>query len=882
MEAVLEEIERRHWDGGTALDTAHELATCIDNLIRFIYESASHRFSRRYSRTRQHCAVIALGGYGRREQAPHSDVDLLVLHSGRVTSYVETVTESLLYTLWDAKLDVGHAVRSPSECVTLAESDLTIQTSLLDGRFLIGSTELAAEFAEKVQGAVAKRDPAAFTAAKLDEMHARQKRYGDSAFLNEPNVKEGRGGLRDLHTALWIAHVHRGPTEPEDLLDDEIVTASEYDELAAAQEYLLRVRTSLHFLGRGKSDQLSYERREEIAGIYGYEATEHNPKGDVFLRDYYGHAAIIDRLSRDVIDRIAAPPERAGFLERWMGARSKVRDGVTVSAGRLVLDAEQLAAEPRLLVDVFADSQRLDVPLSSATRELLRHNAELLTAEVAGDPEVVEVFLEILQSPDNVYRTLAEMHGVGVLGRLIPEFGRLYCMVQHDCFHVYTVDEHSLIGVRELERLRQGAYADDSPFLSRVMRDCDRPDLLFLAMMFHDLGKGYGSDHDERGALMTADIGVRLHLNEDDRQTLEFLVRNHILMSTLAQNRDIQDPDLVAGFVRDVGTPRNLRLLYLLTFADMKAVGSKIWTSWKDHLLAELYQRAAGLFDKRRVFETDPVERADRTRDRVAALAADEDERGRVRAFVDAMPNPYLLALADTTILEHWRLYDSVGDADYRYGVVHVPERGFTEFTLCARDQRGLFLKVAGVLCSHGLSVLDSRLATSTDGWAIDVFRIDHRVAEEDDVADATDLSLWERVGAELSAVLDGTADVDDLVRAYLERRGSRLGDSHRRASAVSVDLDNEVSRGSTVVDVYAPDRPAILYWIALALYRQGVSVKGAKISTQLDSVLDVFYVVDADDRKIDGEDAMERLRTGLVAEIGAQTDPTRLAEASA
>ncbi len=900
MEEVRAEVAEVHWAGTSGGRTAARLATCLDDLMRLIFDVATERFTSRYARTRQQCAILAVGGYGRCEQSPHSDIDFLVLHSGRVTPYVETINESFVYTLWDAKLDLGHAVRNEEECLRLAERDITVRTAIMDGRFLCGSEELAERFAEKVKGPLTTKDAKAFVEAVRADTVDRHERNGGSVFMLEPNVKEGKGGQRDLHAALWLARACKGIADLHGLLENDFISETECEELVAAHEFMLRARHSLHLLSASKTDQLTFERQQAIAEGFGYCTEGRNPASDMFMRDYYHHAAIMSRITNDVVSRMTASTQRTGLFGR-LATQRFVRPGVTVTGDRLVIEEGSVDKDPLNLVHAFVDSQRLDVAFSPTTRETLRKNLDLLTPELCAGEEAVAALFEILRAPDGVYRTLANMNRLGVLGRLIPEFGRLFCMVQHDHYHVYTVDQHSLVGVRELERLRAGAYREASPFLTDIMRQCDQPELLFLAMMFHDLGKGYGGDHDERGAVMVRDIARRLFLNEDDCAALEYLVRNHLLMSTLAQKRDVSDPNLVLDLVTQVETPRNLLLLYLLTFADLKAVGPQVWSGWNDHLLAELYRSAAHLFAKGIVTEADLAERAERIKKRLAARATADLERTRMQEFLGTLPDSYFLSHEDDTIVDHWRLHESIGDALFRPGVVHYPERGFTEFTLCTRDRRGLFSRVTGVLTSHGLSVLSSRLTTSSAGWVIDVFRVEHsdRVgngessaggADVDDgtVADdrtvtASDPVLWDSIKHDLDAVLGGSVEVEDLVSRWLDGRRPRIGDrAPVRGPYARVEIDNTASRDSTVIDVYASDRPGLLFTIANAIYELGLSVYAAVISTQATDVIDVFYVTDQNNGKIEDEGELARIREAIVTAImgesaGAQTRPAVL-----
>jgi [protein-PII] uridylyltransferase len=872
-------LEDAHNEGAAGLAVAERFSDCVDELIRFIVEVTSVRFRRRYARgALQVCAVIAQGGYGRREMNPWSDVDILVVYPGRLSPYVETVNERLMQTLFDAGLQVGWSVRTFKECLDQADGDLTIKTSLLDGRYVAGSQELGAEFAEGVQDTLAGRDIDGFVRRRTDEAAERHVTQGSSVFILEPNVKEGQGGLRDLHNVIWVGRVLKGILSISELASSDMASEEEQRELLLAQDFLLRVRNALHFSARFKQDKLSFEAQEVMAAEFGYSANDRHSAVDLFMRDYYSHAAIIARSTADILERFTAPPEPSGIINRL--SRRSLREGVDMVAGQLVADEAIFSADPLNILTVFCDAQLMDVSLSSATRETVRRHAELFTDDHAQSEEAVEAFMSILRAGEGVYCTLSEMNRLGVLGRMIPEFGRLFCMVQHDFYHQYTVDEHSLIGIRELERVRAGDYRQESPLLTQVMRECDRPEILFLGMMFHDLGKGYGGDHDEKGAIMVRDIGKRLGLHVDDRRALEFLVRYHLLMSTNAQTRDIDDDELVAAFVEEVGTFENLRNLYLLTFADMKAVGPTIWNSWRDHLLGELYLRSVEALETGTVSEQNRQARLKRVRSRVISRAAGEAERARLTDFVSAMPRDYLLANTEDKIIEQWRLYESLGAGLFRSGIAHFPKRGFTELTICTPDQPDLFVRLTGVLSVRGLSISGAKIATSTADICIDTFRIDHARSD----IDPLDPEVWAAVRADIEHVLADEIDVGELVDTAA--RAKPLAKSVRRArrrAMSEVRIDNSVSRTYTVVEVYAADRPGLLFSLADCLRRFDVKVELAKINTHVNQVLDVFYVRGPDGKKVKSQELQDALRADILAQIlepedavvtGEQTPP--------
>ena len=451
---------------------------------------------------------------------------------------------------------------------------------------------------------------------------------------------------------------------------------------------------------------------------------------------------------------------------------------------------------------------------------------------------------------------------------MIPEFGHLDCLIAHDPFHIYTVDHHSLMGVRELERLRAGEFAKTMPHLTQVMREVERPEFLFLGMMFHDVGKGHGHDHSGRGARMMHDIATRLGLNEDEGAACEFLVRYHLLMSHLAQRRDMHDDQLVIDFCRTVGTLENLHRLYLLTYADMRAVGPGVWSTWRDTLVTELYVRAREFFAKG-VFEAeDPAARAARLQGRVRETAPPAAIPA-LDVLFRTMPASYFLTTPEETIVAHAELRRQFGEreaAGERPAVAtqlgHVPEREYTEFAVCTRDRAGLFAMLSGVLAAHGLNILAARITTSRDGVALDVFRLSH---EGSDIA--LDAERWERVEHALRGVLGGEIDVEALVER--SRRPSRFA-RPRRPVPTRIEIDNTVSREHTVLDVYTADRVGLLFTITNCLYHLGLEIHLAKITTMVDQVLDVFYVTDHQGRKIEDPARLEAIREALTRALEA------------
>ncbi|GIW39620.1 MAG: bifunctional uridylyltransferase/uridylyl-removing enzyme [Candidatus Binatia bacterium] len=853
---------RRHREGASGTEIVRAFTEAVDRLVVALYEDAARRYLEKEPRLGQRLAVIAQGGYGRGELNPCSDIDLLVLFPRRLDPFTETVTEKILYALFDTGMEVGHALRNFRDCVRLASQDPKVKSALLDLRFLCGDRELYDEFTRMLERSVWKRAPREFVRRKIEEFHERQHRYGDSVYLLEPHVKEGQGGLRDLHTALWIARVVYHAEDLRDLVRKGILTERELREVLEARDFLWRVRNELHFSSGRHLDQLTFEYQEKMAPLFGFEDTPELKGVERFLRTYYLHAATVHRFALDMIELSQEHPRPYRTLGQLVGR--DVRPGVRIRTGQLwIRDAELFRRDPVELLRVFRDCQRHGVRLSNAAKRLVRAHLDRIDDRLRRSPEAAQVFLDILRWKVDVYETLAEMHRLGVLGAYLPEFGELLCMVQHDLYHIYTVDQHSLMGVRELERLRDGEYRDEVPLLTQVVREVDAIEIVFLGILLHDVGKGKGGGHSERGARLARAVAERLGLDPDRSRQLEFLVRYHLLMSHLAQRRDIHDPRLVAGFARRVGDPETLRMLYLLTFADMRAVGPQVWNSWKDLLLSELYRSALEVFETGRFVEESQEARVGRIRERVGErLRTGGADPRAVEEFLGDMPDRYFLATPEERIPRHFGLWRrGLGEALVT-DVRHFPRWEFSEFTVVTADRPGVFATITGVLAAHGRNILGAQITTSRSGRVLDVFRVSHDAGDE-----ALD-ERWERIRRDLVRVLRGEVEVEELLRAretpppWAQKVVPRVG--------TDVQVDNRVSDQYTVLDVFTQDRRGLLYLITNTLYHLGLSVHLAKVTTNVDQVLDVFYVTDHRGGKIEDRARLEEIREVLLARLEA------------
>lgn len=856
----------RHRQGAGGLEVAAAFSTIVDHLIRHLLGAISAELLYRFPGQAPRFAIVAQGGYGRGELNPQSDIDLLFLHTWKVTPFVQSLTEKLLHTLWDSGLQVGHAMRSIADCMRLAESDMRIRTALLDARFLCGDFTLYGELEKNVEGKLLKKGIARFVREKLEESRVRHETYGGSVYMLEPEVKEAEGGLRDIQTAGWVARAKLRTKDLDSLALNGVVSAADVAQLKESQDFLHRVRNELHFSTGKHQDQLTFDQQEKVSRALGYQGEGSLRAVEVFMRAYYLHAAQISRLSSLIIHRVTEC-DKPRFADHLAFGRS-LRDGIRVTRGHInVSKPEVIESHPENLIKIFDDAQKLRCRLSHETRELLRQYSAAMDDEFRRSAAANDSFFSILKWKEGVYESLVEMHRSGVLGAFIPEFGRLLCMALHDAYHVYTVDEHSLKLIKEIERLKAGDYQEALPLLTQIAREEEKIELLYLGMMFHDIGKGFGGGHSEIGAKMVRPIVRRMRLNADDGAMVEFLVRHHLLMTHTAFRRDLEDEKTIFEFAKTMGSVSNLKMLYLLTFADVKAVGPEVWNPWKASLLGELYVKALHLLEEveKGEFEREDVRaviRRVRTRAR-RQLVKDYDE-AKVERFIDAMPDRYFISTPENDISSHFELMERFGGMKAEVSIEHFPERDCTSVVVCTQDRPGLFASITGVFTALGLDILNARIFTASDGRILDVFRISHHGRPEIVMSEPK----WARFRATLDGVLEGRLDVARLVEST---KPSLYFQKHAPKVSTVINIDNEVSDDFTVVEVFTEDRIGVLFTITYSLHQLGLSIHVAKISTNVDQVADVFYVTDASGTKIRDPGLVETVRQYLRQTLAPQ-----------
>ncbi len=856
-----------HDSGASGAQVGAANADLVDALIRRLFHHAEEIYFADVGGDPSPFTIAAVGGYARREMNLKSDVDLLFLYRGALTPHVSRVAERLLYWLWDAAVSVGGAIRTIGETIKLALEDATVRTAVLDPRFLAGSGVLFHEFAKALREELCG-DPDRFIDEQREAMAKRHVQFGDTLYLLQPNVKEGAGGLRDYHLSLWAMQVSQpGSRGFEGFLHLGLLTEAEVEEYRQAVDFLWRVRNELHRLSGRKNDQLSFELQERMAERFGYADTGDELPVERFMGDYYRHANAVRNYSSLVV-------EQSYQRVRRFPRKRKVREiecGLRIADGQLEIPhARLLRDDPFQLLRAFAVAQDHDVAITRKAQRLVRENLQRIDDEFRASPEARDLLLRILDSPRRVTRSLTAMNEVGLLGRLLPEWEHIVCRWQHVMYHTFTVDVHSIFLVEELRRLWLGKYEARHPELTALMRSVDDRPVLFLGCLFHDLGKGLGGDHSIRGAERARAALVRLGLEPERIERVVFLVDQHLKMSHLAQRRDLSDPKLIWDFAKLVGDRTNLKNLYLLTFADVRASSKSAWSDWKGQLLRELFERTAELLE---ADASDPHVAMDLLEKRVELRreAAAAELRGMgigeadIQAFFDAMPRRYLTAHAPRQIARHARVLLGLGPERSVNTAVRDMRGGFSELIVATRDTPGLFSRVAGVLTAHGVNILGANVYSTRTGLALEVYRLTTPPGGEPERELA-----WSEFRSSLERVLAGQLDLGELLR----RRGRPLRRELPSASRPeSVTIENEESDFYTIVDIVANDRLGLLHDLTRTIAEHGYEIYISKAATILDQVTDAFYLKDREGRKIEDPRAVERLRADLLAAARGEPD---------
>ncbi|MEE8575599.1 MAG: [protein-PII] uridylyltransferase, partial [Thermodesulfobacteriota bacterium] len=724
------------------------------------------------------------------------------------------------------------------ECIKLAKEDLKTMTALLDLRFIAGDRSLFEKLgADLDKKLFTKEKTKLFIEEKVMENVERHEKYGGSVFILEPNVKEGEGGLRDLHTARWVL-LARNPDISFNNQIKALLTEDEEGELAGALDFLFWVRNDLHLETKRKNDQLTFHQQERIAKLMGFADSKVSLAVESFMQRYYRYASTINRISALMLARaLGKGSKRKGKSEE----RRELDENFTAVNDEIAFKDDAIFENhPELMMDVFLHFRDQRLPLSFETADGVLENLDLVGDDYRRDKRVAKAFINIFKGPQ-IFRTLTEMNRLNFLGKLIPEFEDISCKVQHDMYHVYTVDVHTLFAIRELERLKS-SYKSEFFLYATLYEELPRPELLALGVLFHDIGKSLGKGHAVTGAELTKKILSRFGLKKEDINTVVFLVRYHLILADTAQYRDIHDEKLIVEFSKTVGTIERLNMLFLLTFADVRAVGPDVWTQWKGALFQELYFKALTIIERGTFEVEDTAAKVKRVKKRVKRRLKG-DLREKVDEYFSLLPSSYFLSNKSSFIAGDMEMVYTLSDSPFLMSVRQDRDRSYTSLVICTHDTAGLFSMITGVLAANRVNILGAQISTLKSGLVLDVVQVTDPAG-----SCITDEVKLEKIKSDFLKVVTGTLSIEKLVG---KRKPSILDKKERPQMRTFIEVDNEVSDRYTVIDLHTHDRIGLLYKISSVLTSLGVYIAIAKISTKGDDAADIFYVNDIFGQKI-------------------------------
>ena len=867
-------LKMGHRAGAGGLEICRARAAVLDVLLRYLWDSAKAGLSPQAQKEFPSLALVAIGGYGRAELNPHSDIDFMFLHDRQVAArkplpHLSKIIDGLLYPLWDIGLKVGHSVRTIEDCVKVANSDMQSKTSLIEARVVAGDAGLFAKFEKTLVAKCVNKHVEEYIAMRLEDQNVRRTKFGNSACMQEPNIKNGCGGLRDYQNLLWMAFFKYRTRSLKELQAHEMITENERKQLEAAYDFLLKVRTEMHYHFNRGTDVLTKNWQPTVAHNLGYLERSPSKRIELFMRHLYMHARNIFRITRTVEQRLALIPAKRRlslryFLPSGRAHASEPVDGFKILDGEIQAGTSRVFRDqPRRLMRVFLHAQQRGLEIHPDLAQLVRNQLGLVDRAFLSDEHVRDTFLTILGQRGSVARILRAMHETDLLGKYIPEFGKLTCLVQHEFYHQYTADEHTLMCLEQLDRIwdaKEEPYSEYTPLFQKL----ERPYLLYLALLLHDVGKPEAhGNHAVLGAEMALRVAKRLGLDGSSTHTLRLVIENHLLMASTSQRRDLDDPAVVRKFAKQIQNQETLTLLTLHTFADSQATSDKLWNGFKDSLLWSLYHKTIEVMAGATEFVRAEEKQRELLMEEVHGQMPPQMGPEELQAHFEALPTRYFQIhstrdVLDDLVLAHRFMRLQTSDQENPLTPIvswdNLPDRGCNAVTVCTWDRAGLFWKIAGSLSAAGLNILSAQIFTRTDGIVLDTFYVHD--ARTGNLAGVEQRDIFEDVlnkaltGEEVDfhALIGRQKITRPVYQAYSgERIGTRVG------------FDNESSDTRTVIEIETEDRIGLLYAISQQLSDLAVDISAAKISTERGAAIDSFYV-----RELDGSKVLapERQRT--------------------
>jgi len=858
---IARRLEEKPYQG---TETAAAYAFLADQIIRLAHDFVIARFYPISNPTSgERLLLLAVGGYGRGEMALYSDVDIAFVTPWKLSSWAEQVIESILYILWDLGLKVGHSSRSVDEMIHVATQDHTVRTALLEARYVWGDEAIYEEARNRFWNQVVAGHAADYVTEKLTERDERHRRMGDSRYVVEPNVKEGKGGLRDLHTLYWIGKYAYRLQSVEELVDVGLFSSEELRQFQKAERFFWAVRCNLHLIAGRAEDRLTFNFQRELAERMHYADRPGKSSVERFMQHYFLHAKMVGDLTGVFLAHLDEKFARRGRRFGLPAFRRRLRnlDGFVLDRGRLALPSDDFfAQDPVRLVEIFALADKHGVEIHPMAMRTASRDAKLIDGNVRSDPRANAFFLDVLTSRRDPETVLRWMNEAGVFGRFVPDFGRVVAQMQFDMYHHYTVDEHSIRAIGLLARIENGELKEDHPISTQLFKRIASRRVLYVAVLLHDIAKGRGGDHSKLGGEVAYRLCPRFGLTPAETETVAWLVVWHLQMSNTAFRRDLSDPKTIADFAEQVQSLERLHLLLMLTVVDIRAVGPGVWNGWKRQLLTQLFESTEELLRLGHK-QSGRQEKVEEIKAQLAARL--KWDKARFARFADRLPASYWLAEPIEALAHNARFVDeSMRDPTEAkpYWVGVQKERGATLLTVYSKDVPGLFYRIAGAISLAGANIIDARIHTTTDGMALDNFLI-----QDAGGLPFADKHQLRRLEQSVIAAVEGA----DPPREKLEAKALPLARADAFLIQPAVFIDNEASNRYTVVEVNARDRAALLSGLAQALYQSRATIHSAHVATYGERAVDVFYLTSFDGEKIAQPARLKAMQERLLQAAG-------------
>ena len=798
-------------------------------------------------------SIISVGGYGRREMAPFSDVDLLFLTPYKMTPWSENVIETVLYLLWDLKLKVGHSSRSIKDCLRLGSEDYTIRTAMLEHRFVCGDINLASQLNDKLWKNLFSGTAKDFISAKLIERENRHEKHGQR-YMVEPNVKEGKGGLRDLQSLYWIAKYVYQTQNISDLVDLNVFRSDEYLQFEQAEEFLWAVRCQMHHLADRAIEQLSFDLQVEVASAMGYHDSRDQRAVEIFMQDYFRHATRVGDLTRIFLTSLEAVHAKdEPLLERIFKRKPKIDNDYIVIHNRLAIKSEkEFLTNPINLLKLFSEALRTGLLIHPNAMRLVSANLAMVNNEFRASTEAQQIFLELLLKHGNPERALRRMNELGFLAKFIPEFEPIVAMMQFNMYHSYTVDEHTIQCLKTLAQIEKGELVEELPIASSILKDGVNRKVIYIALLLHDIGKGRSDDHSILGAKIAKQVSPRLGLKKQETETVEWLVRYHLLMSDMAQKRDISDPRTVRDFAKAVQSVKRLNLLTVLTVCDVRSVGPDTWNNWKATLIRQFYAETKAFLEQ----GAEALNRENRMTEAKKALREklSEWDNKDIKIETGRHYPPYWQGFQVDAQFAFAKLLRNLRADEIKIELTPDTDRDATRICFALSDHPGIFSRLAGALALVGANVVDARSYTSKDGFATAAFWI------QDGDGSPYNQARFSRLRRMIEKTLSGEV----ITREAIKERDKFKKREKAFKVPTSITFDNEGSEIYTIIEVDTRDRPGLLFDLTRTLANMNVYIASAVIATYGEQVVDSFYVKDMFGLKFHSESKQKKLEQNL------------------